>query len=284
MALGISIRLKPNATLPHINVKTNVKTNIFFIIINPLCITLNSTPRFLSVQALRQSTPRASEESRKARGRPFSFYKQLTLTSPPHSSKIKSVNIQILSVLLASYVIGSVPFGYLIARIWNIDIRRQGSGNIGATNVFRTLGPLPGVLVFALDLLKGTLAIYLITLFTSRPEIIILAGLCAIIGHTFPIFLRFKGGRGAATGLGVLLGIAPEIFLAAAVVVILIIVITRYVSLASIITPILVMIAFILFKKPLPYTIVVGLVAGLIVFRHIPNIKRLLKRQENRIF
>ncbi len=194
------------------------------------------------------------------------------------------MNIQILLVLLASYFIGSIPFGYIIARIWKVDIRKHGSGNIGATNVFRILGPIPGILAFILDLLKGTLAIYLIFLTTNRPEIIILAGLCAIVGHTFPIFLKFKGGRGAATGLGVLLGIAPEIFLAAVVVVILIIVITRYVSLASIITPILVAIAFISFKKPLPYTIVVGLAAGLIVFRHIPNIKRLLKRQENRIF
>lgn len=206
------------------------------------------------------------------------------MTLPPHSGRMKSVNTQILLILGLSYLIGSIPFGYIIARIWNIDIRRHGSGNIGATNVFRTLGPFPGVLVFALDLLKGALAIYLISLITNRPEIIILAGLCAIIGHTFPIFLKFKGGRGAATGLGVLLGIAPEIFLAAIVVAILIIVITRYVSLASIITPILITIAFILFKKPLPYTIVVGLVAGLIVFRHIPNMKRLLNRTENRIF
>ncbi|MEA3492757.1 MAG: glycerol-3-phosphate acyltransferase, partial [Candidatus Margulisiibacteriota bacterium] len=155
---------------------------------------------------------------------------------------------------------------------------------IGATNVFRVLGPVPAILAFTLDLLKGILAIYLIMLFTDRPEIIVISGLCAIIGHTFPVFLKFKGGRGAATGLGILLGIAPEIFIAAVITVALIILITRYVSVASIITPILVMVAFIIMQKPLPYTIAMAIITFLIIVRHIPNIKRLLKRKENKIW
>ncbi|MFH1542591.1 MAG: glycerol-3-phosphate 1-O-acyltransferase PlsY [bacterium] len=186
-------------------------------------------------------------------------------------------------IFLLAYLIGAIPFGFITAKVFNVDIRQQGSGNIGATNVFRTLGPVPGVIVFALDLLKGTAAVYLAQQFFTDPWIIMLTGLAAIVGHMFPVFLKFKGGKGAATGLGVLLGIAPDIFLGAAIVSFLIIALTRYVSVGSMVTVPLVALALLLLDRPQPYVIVTGIVALLVIIRHTGNIKRLLKGTENRI-
>ncbi|MBU0671742.1 MAG: glycerol-3-phosphate 1-O-acyltransferase PlsY [Candidatus Margulisbacteria bacterium] len=193
------------------------------------------------------------------------------------------VSTNILLVMVAAYLLGSIPFGYLIARIWNIDIRRKGSGNIGATNVFRTIGPLAGSLVFLLDLLKGALPVLLAKQLTANPWLVILVGIATVLGHTYPIFLKFKGGRGAATGFGFLLAVAPDIFIGALILVILIILLTRYVSLASIITSPLVTLAFFLLKRPLPYGLIAALVSVIIILRHIPNIKRLLAGTESRI-
>ena len=193
------------------------------------------------------------------------------------------VTLNIVLVILMAYLLGSIPFGFLIPKIWNLDIRRHGSGNIGATNVFRTLGPTAGILVFILDMFKGTLPVMIAQRLTLNPWLIILVGATAVLGHTFSIFLKFKGGRGSATGLGILLGVAPDIFLGALLIVILIVLITRYVSLASIITPPLVTLAFWLLRRPLPYTLVAGLVTLLIIIRHIPNIKRLRQGTESKI-
>ena len=193
------------------------------------------------------------------------------------------MTLVIILILLAGYLIGSIPFGFLIAKIWNIDIRRYGSGNIGATNVFRILGPFLGTVVFLLDLGKGALPVFLAQQATQNYWLIILAGAAAVLGHTFPVFLKFKGGRGAATGLGVLLGVAPDIFLGALLLALLIILITRYISVASMITSLAVTAAFLVLKRPLPYTLAAGLIAILIILRHIPNLKRLLKKTEPRI-
>lgn len=193
-----------------------------------------------------------------------------------------SVN-NIILALAISYALGSIPFGILISKLFNVDIRQHGSGNIGATNVLRTLGPIPGLIVFILDILKGTAAVYLSQSVSQDPLIIIGCGLAAVLGHSYSIFLRFKGGRGAATGLGILLGIAPDVFLGALIIVILIIGITRYVSIASMTTPILVTLAFIVLNRPLPYSIVAGVITILIIIRHIPNINRLLNKTEPKI-
>jgi glycerol-3-phosphate acyltransferase PlsY len=193
------------------------------------------------------------------------------------------MNILALLVILLGYLLGSIPFGYLIPKIYNVDIRRAGSGNIGATNVLRTLGPLAGVIVFTLDLAKGAAPVILAQQVTNNHWLIVSAGAAAILGHTFSVFMKFKGGRGAATGLGVLLAVAPDIFLAALVLVALIILITRYVSVASITVPVLVTAAFYMLKRPFPYFVMAGLAALLIILRHIPNIKRLLARTEPRI-
>jgi glycerol-3-phosphate acyltransferase PlsY len=193
------------------------------------------------------------------------------------------VDISIFLVIAGGYLIGSIPFGYLIAKIRHIDILNQGSGNIGATNIFRTFGPTLGISVFVLDLAKGAVPVYLAQQVTQDHWLILSAGVAAIIGHTFSIFLKFKGGRGSATGLGILLAVAPDTFLGAFLLVFLIILITRYVSLASIIVPPLVALTFLVLKRPLPYTLFAMLVSMLIIIRHVPNIKRLRAGTEPKI-
>lgn len=188
-----------------------------------------------------------------------------------------------LIYLLLSYLLGSIPFGLLISKIWNIDIRRYGSGNIGATNVFRVLGIIPGVVVFILDLLKGTLATYLGYWAGGDPLLVLLLGVSAILGHMYSIFLGFRGGKGAATGLGVLLGIAPEIFLISTVFAVSIIALTRYVSVGSISTAFLVVVLMLLLHKPLPYIYASFIVAIFILIRHLPNLQRLLAGTEPKI-
>ena len=191
--------------------------------------------------------------------------------------------LTIIILLIAAYILGSIPFGLLIAKLKGIDIRQHGSGNIGATNVYRTLGPAYGIVVFALDMLKGTLPVILASHFTQNYWLIIAAGGAAAVGHMLPIFLKFKGGKGAATGLGVLLGIAPDIFLLAVILAFLVIYLTKYVSIGSISTAVLVTTSLYLLNRPLPYTIVAGGITVLLIIRHIPNIKRLLNGTENKI-
>ena len=186
-------------------------------------------------------------------------------------------------LMLAGYLLGSIPFGFIIGKIGKIDVRKAGSGNIGATNVMRTMGPVPGGLVLALDALKGTLPVWLAQAYSGDPTIVVLCGLAAIIGHSFPVFLGFKGGKGVATGAGVLLGIAPDMFLFGLVLFLVIVGLTRYVSAGSVLAAVTVFILFIVLGKPLPYTVLVGLAAVLIVLRHLPNIKRLIAGTELRI-
>jgi glycerol-3-phosphate acyltransferase PlsY len=193
------------------------------------------------------------------------------------------VNTQLLLALVAGYLLGSIPTGYLIGKIWNIDIRRYGSGNIGATNILRIIGPFPGTLVFLLDLSKGLLAVIIAQQVFNSPLFVVLTGLAAILGNMYSVFLQFQGGRGVATGSGVLLGIAQDIFLAALIFAILVIFLTRYVSLASLLTPIFVAAAFFLLKRPLPYTLAAGAASLFIIARHLPNIQRLLNKSEPRI-
>ncbi|MFA6549040.1 MAG: glycerol-3-phosphate 1-O-acyltransferase PlsY [Candidatus Margulisiibacteriota bacterium] len=186
-------------------------------------------------------------------------------------------------IFILSYLIGSIPFGLLIGKLKGIDIRQHGSGNIGATNVFRTLGPRLGTLVFILDLLKGAVPVWIALSLTPQHWPVIAAGAAAIIGHSFPIFLKFKGGKGVATGLGVLLAIAPDIFAVALVSAIIVIFISRYVSVGSMFTAVLIALLFWFWHKPLSYCLAVTLLTGLVLLRHVPNIKRLQHGTEPKI-
>ena len=189
----------------------------------------------------------------------------------------------LILLLLVAYFLGSIPFGVIIARFFKIDITREGSGNIGATNVLRTLGPVPGAAVLCLDLLKGTLATWLAIRYLDSHWLVILCGLAAVLGHIFPIFLGFKGGKGGAVGLGVLLAIAPDIFLLTAVFFIAIVAITRYVSVGSLTGPIFTAVLMVCFNRPFPYLVATLVVAVFIIIKHASNISRLLSGTERKI-
>lgn len=193
----------------------------------------------------------------------------------------------LLSTLLA-YLLGSIPFGYLIVR-WQkgVNVRATGSGSIGATNVMRSLGVAGFVGTFILDVGKGTVAVLLAARLTGHdPHWIAVAATVAILGHCFPVWLGFRGGKGVATGVGVFIALAPiQVGLALAVFAVML-AIWRYVSLASITAtaafPVLV---YFLKKPPPPLPIVLGAAAAaaIIIAKHHGNIRRLLNGTENRL-
>jgi glycerol-3-phosphate acyltransferase PlsY len=180
-----------------------------------------------------------------------------------------------LLILVLAYLLGAIPVGYLVGTYWKkIDIRQYGSGNIGTTNAFRILGTGPALVVLGGDLLKGVIPTYLALQYGS-PVLGVVVGLLAMAGHNWSVFLGFKGGRGVATGAGVVLALTPQILLIALIVFIMVAAISRYVSLASILGALTVLILLIYFREPLPF-ILFGLAAStFVIVRHIPNMKRL---------
>ncbi len=187
-------------------------------------------------------------------------------------------------IWLAAYLIGSLPFGFIISRFFiRTDIRAHGSGNIGATNVLRVIGWKAALPVFILDLSKGLASVYLAKLISGQPEVYLIAGFLSMIGHSYPVFLKFKGGKAAATGIGVLIALSWQITLILTVFAALIIGATRYVSLASISAACMVPLLFWLLGFDFPY-IVFGLVTAVLVcIRHLENIKRLLNGTESKL-
>ncbi len=190
----------------------------------------------------------------------------------------------ILFACLGSYLVGSIPSGLILGKaIWNIDLRQYGSHNIGATNAWRTIGKQAGVLIFLCDLLKGVFGVWLGDTLSGTPISLVLGGIFAIIGHSWSFFLRFKGGKGVATGLGVILSLmtVPAIIIFA--IWFAIVKITGYVSLGSIIGAALVPVFAWLFGEPCA-TIGFGcLAAAFVIFRHKENIQRLLAGTESKI-
>jgi glycerol-3-phosphate acyltransferase PlsY len=199
---------------------------------------------------------------------------------------------EILLIILA-YLIGSVPTALIISRrFFGIDIRDYGSGNMGATNAFRILGPRFGTVIMLLDILKGMLAVglfYLLPYYledeTARTNFMIGLGLAAVLGHIFPIFADFKGGKGVATLLGMLLAVQPIVALTSVGVFILVLFLTRYVSLSSILGAIMLPISvlWIWNEDELSYRIFAVLVAFLVIITHQKNIGRLIRGVETRV-
>ncbi len=193
------------------------------------------------------------------------------------------------ALLPASYLLGSIPFGLLLTRaIKGIDVRAVGSGNIGATNTARAMGRRWGTLVGVLDALKGWLPAMLARLvFSSEPSrmsLALLAGLAAILGHCFPIWLRFKGGKGVATACGVILGVDPVVFCAGAVVWLLTLFSTRFFGLASLFMTAAFPIAAWWFHRETPiFPGVAALIFLLILVRHRANLVRMVEGTEPRM-
>lgn len=185
---------------------------------------------------------------------------------------------------ILSYLLGAVPNGLLFGRLlWHTDLRRYGSHNIGATNAWRTLGRFPGTLIFFLDFLKGAIGVCLGSFLDGSNTAMVLAGLCTIIGHSWPIYLGFRGGKGVATGLGVIAMLMPAVTVFVFLVWLLIVVLTRYVSLGSVVAAALVPLAALLTGAPAVYVWFSLLAAMFVIVRHRENIKRLRAGTENRI-
>lgn len=189
-----------------------------------------------------------------------------------------------LLILILSYVIGSIPNGLIVGKmLGDVDLRQFGSKNIGATNAFRVLGPWPALLVFLTDAAKGVAGVYLGQFLVGSPLALLAGGIAAIAGHNWSIFLGFKGGRGVATGLGVVAVLSPKVTLIVFLVWAVIVYFTRYVSLGSIIAAALVPILM-WFLGEIYEFLIFGLIAALfVIVRHKPNIERLLKGEELKI-
>lgn len=191
--------------------------------------------------------------------------------------------------VLVGYLLGSISFSYIfVKKIKKVDIRQQGSGNAGATNTLRVLGVGPAVAVLLLDTLKGILAVLLGLYLGGKGLAPALAGLAAILGHNWPVFLRFKGGKGVATTIGVLATLVFWPALYAGILAILSIVVTRFVSLGSLLFLVLTTLITIVSRDhfqqyPIEYLYLVIIVMILSFWRHRANIGRLLKGTESKI-
>ncbi len=188
-----------------------------------------------------------------------------------------------LVLLLLAYLVGSIPFGLVVGKLfYGVDVRLHGSGNVGTTNVFRVLGKKAGVIVLICDMLKGYVpAAVAAAVFDPWFAIVIAAA--PVLGHIYSIFLKGRGGKGIATGAGVVLALVPVAFAIILTAWLLLILITRYVSVASLAAAVLVPVLTIALDEPLPYEIAGVLVAILVWWAHRSNISRLLAGEENRV-
>ena len=193
--------------------------------------------------------------------------------------------------MFSAYLIGSIPTAYLFARLLKgVDIREHGSGNVGATNVFRVVGKKQGIFVLLIDFLKGFLPVALFPLIFNidksiiKPEIFsMIIGICAISGHIWPVFLKFKGGKGVATTAGALLAFIPDIFFIGLIVWCIFFIIFRYVSIASIAASLSLPIASIALNKPLIIVLFCIVLFSLGTFKHRSNIARLIQGTEKKL-
>jgi acyl phosphate:glycerol-3-phosphate acyltransferase len=197
------------------------------------------------------------------------------------------ISLTELSIPVAAYFIGSIPFGLLLGKLFGGgDVRKAGSGNIGATNVSRVAGPAAGILTLVLDAAKGSVAVVLAARLTNESAMwMMIAGFLALIGHCFPVWLRFKGGKGVATAAGVFLALCPPAMLGALLLFILVAAFWRYVSLGSIAAaaaiPLLMYFLWAPGHAP-PHVVTFGslAIALLVIYKHDANIQRLVQGEE----
>jgi len=191
--------------------------------------------------------------------------------------------MQQAAYILIAYCIGSIPIGVMLARLKGKDPRKTGSGNIGATNVMRTAGKALGIATLCGDIVKGFLPTFIAICLDMPGEIVAIIGFATFAGHLFPVFLKFHGGKGVATALGVYCAVGPVAIIPCFIVFVVVFLIWRYVSLGSLIGAGIVPFAMYVLKRP-PEYILLSIVIGVFVFiKHRDNIKRLIKGQENKI-
>lgn len=185
-------------------------------------------------------------------------------------------------VIVAAYLVGSIPTGLLLGKAYGIDVRKEGSGNIGATNLYRTVGRKVGIITLIGDCLKGLLPVVLVKLSALPPEVAAWVGLAAFCGHVFSVFLKFRGGKGVATALGVFLALAPLAVAIAVALFAVLMFIWRYVSLGSISAAAAMPLTVYLLGGSNTVTAVTLVIAAVVIIRHSENIKRLISGTENR--
>ena len=191
--------------------------------------------------------------------------------------------VKILLCLVLGYLIGSLNFAIIYSKLKKDDIRNHGSGNAGATNVLRTYGKLPAAIVFLLDISKGVIAILLVRSVLDGMIYDCAAALGAVLGHNFPVYYKFAGGKGVSTSLAVLLTLHYPTALVAMATFIVVVLISKYVSLSSILASVAAMIfAFICFKVD-TFSVFCLIIGALCIFRHRSNIKRLISGTENKL-
>ena len=189
----------------------------------------------------------------------------------------------VVVLMIVAYILGSIPNALWIGKVFKgIDVREHGSKNTGSTNAARVLGAKLGILTLILDISKGAIPTLIATMLLDSTISAILVGICAILGHSFSIFMKFKGGKAVATTVGVFIVLVPGAILLVAVIFFLVFGITRYVSLSSMIGAISLPIWIIIFYKNIPLTIFGIIIAILIIVRHKSNIQRLLNGTESK--
>ena len=188
-----------------------------------------------------------------------------------------------LAAVTLGYLAGSIPFAFLVARRQGVDLRRSGSGNVGATNVLRTSGVPLAVTAMALDAVKGAVAVLIAQRLTEGPAIPVAAGLAAIIGHIYPVWLQFRGGKGVATAAGVFGVLTPLALAAAAGVFVLAVVVSRYISVGSVAGALTLATAAVVDDPPTAVVAGAIVAALVIVHRHRGNLARLAAGTEPRI-
>lgn len=183
-----------------------------------------------------------------------------------------------------AYLLGSIPSALLVGKIgFNIDIREHGSGNLGATNTFRVLGIKAGAIVIVADISKGTIATIIPGLLFDSDVYPLIIGIFAVLGHTYPLFAKFNGGKAVATSSGIILGVSPLLFIVMIISFITTLYFSKYVSLSSIITGVISILVSILLKEDIGLIIVVSVLTLFVLYRHKENLRRIRNKTEPKI-
>ena len=193
------------------------------------------------------------------------------------------ITIPQILLIIAAYFIGAIPFAYIIVKlVKNIDIRTVGSGNAGATNAARVLGKLDFISVFILDALKGFLPVFISYYFYGETVITLVVAAVVVLGHTYTVFLGFKGGKGVATGAGIFLALAPIEIGIALIVFIIVFLATKMVSAGSILGSLALLISVCIMSSWFALKVLTAVIVFFVIFKHRSNIVRILKGEENR--